>query len=422
MTNPDLPLFRRAAVAAQRHDWRGRIVLARPASFAVLAGLLAATASSLVALAYFGSYTAHATLRGRVVPEHGVIDVASAQAGTIAEKHVVEGQRVAAGAVLYVLASERRTRVGTATDQEIAMQLARRRDSLVEQIAGTLALERAERAALGERLGAVRLERASLEQTIATERRRSELAESTAARYAQMHAQGFVAEEQRELREAALLEQRGRVDSLVRERAALGRSIAELEGRGAMLDLEYANAIAELERGVAAVELEIAEHDARRAIAVPAPQAGVVTAPVGEIGQAVERGAVLARLVPAGSTLVAELLAPSRAVGFVAVGDDVRLRYAAFPYQKFGHARGSVVSVSRATLDAADPVVARGGARAEPVYRVAVALQSQAVMAYGQPRPLLAGMEVEADVLLETRRLYEWILEPLYGMSGRLVR
>jgi len=419
MTNPELPLFRPAAVAARRHDWRGRIVLARPPSFAVLAAALAAVAGSLAAFACFGSYTAHSTLRGRIVPDRGVIDVATTQAGTIAEKRVAEGQHVAAGHVLYVLASERLTRGGVTTEQEVAMQLARRRDSLVEQIASTRALEQAEHSALDERRAAAKVQRASLEQTMATELRRSALAERTAERYAQMQAQGFVAEEQSSLREAALLEQRSRVQGLERERAALAHSIAELDGRSATLGLEYANAIAELERATAGVELEIAESDARRALTVAAPQAGVVTAPAWEPGQSVERGAVLARIVPEGSTLVAELFAPSRAVGFVAVGDEVRLRYAAFPYQKFGHAQGSVVSVSQATLGASTPVPPSGIARGEPVYRVTVALQSQTVTAYGEPRKLLPGMEVEADVLLETRRLYEWVLEPLYAMAGR---
>jgi membrane fusion protein len=44
------------------------------------------------------------------------------------------------------------------------------------------------------------------------------------------------------------------------------------------------------------------------------------------------------------------------------------------------------------------------------------------VSAYGEDRPLLPGMEVETDVLLETRRLYEWVLEPLYAMAARLDR
>ena len=179
-----------------------------------------------------------------------------------------------------------------------------------------------------------------------------------------------------------------------------------------MSPLVHAPAVVLLEGAVAGTDLEIAENDARRASTVTAPATGTVTAPTGEIAEPVERGQVLARIVPDDAVLEAELLAPSRAVGFVAAGGEVRLRYAAFPYQKFGQAPGNVVSVSEAPLAPTD-------ARGEPVYRVVVALRSQAVMAYGTPRRLLPGMEVEADVLLETRRLYEWALEPLYALAGR---
>lgn len=416
MTAP-LPLFRpAAAAAAQRHDWRGAIVLTRPASFAALGGLLATAAISLALLGYFGSYTAHTTLRGRLVVERGVVDVASTSAGTIVERRAAEGQRVTAGEPLYVVSSERFTQAGTATQQEIGAQLARRRASLVSQIASTADLERNERAALAARRTALDAERASLEDALTAESDRVALATAAAERYARMRALGFVAEEQWSQREAALLEQRSRIEAMKRERAGLARLDAELEGRAATLSLEYAHAVAELERAVAGTDLEIAENDARRASTVSAPQAGTVTAPTGQIAQPVERGEVLARIVPDGAVLEAELFAPSRAVGFVAPGDEVRLRYAAFPYQKFGQAPGTVVSVSEAPLAA----IERAGIRGEPVYRVVVELRSQAVMAYGAPRRLLPGMEVEADVLLETRRLYEWALEPLYALAGRV--
>jgi membrane fusion protein len=205
-----------------------------------------------------------------------------------------------------------------------------------------------------------------------------------------------------------------------RDRAALARLAAELEGRARTLPLEHAHAIAELERAIAAADLELAENDARRASIVTAPAAGTVTAPTGQVAQPVERGQLLARIVPDDAVLQAELLAPSRAVGFVAAGDEVRLRYAAFPYQKFGQARGAVVSVSAAPLARAAPAAA--SPRGEPVFRVLVAPHAQAVMAYGVPRPLKPGMEVEADVLLETRRLYEWAFEPLFALAGRTAR
>jgi membrane fusion protein len=418
MTEP-LPLFRPAAVAAQRHDWHGRIVLTRAWPLTALAAFLAAAACSLVSFAWFGSYTAHTTLHGRLVVARGVVEVTSTAAGTIVERRAAEGRRVTAGETLYVVSSESLSQAGMATGQEIAAQLARRRASLVAQIASTAELERTERAALGMRRAALRSELASYDEALIAERRRLGLATVAAERYASMRAQGFVAEEQRAQREAALLEQQSRVDALKRERASLERLDAELEGRAATLPLERAHAVAELERAVAATDLEIAENDSRRASIVTAPASGTVTAPTGELAEPVERGQVLARIVPDDAVLEAELLAPSRAVGFVAAGSDVRLRYAAFPYQKFGLAEGSVVSVSEAPL-ALTEAAARAGARGEPVYRVVVALRSQAVTAYGAQRRLLPGMEVEADVLLESRRLYEWALEPLYALAGRV--
>ena len=49
-----------------------------------------------------------------------------------------------------------------------------------------------------------------------------------------------------------------------------------------------------------------------------------------------------------------------------------------------------------------------------------VKLDAQSVTTYGMQNPLHAGMLVDADILQETRKLYEWILEPLYTLSGRV--
>lgn len=414
-------LFRPEAVAAQTRDGYGAIVLECPVALACMGGVCAGLACALAALLYFGSYTAHSTLRGRVTPERGVIEVASPQAGTLVEKHVVEGQRVATGDVLYVVSSERLSSAGGATQQAVGEQLARRRQSLEGQIDGTQALERAERTSVAERLAALRAEMARLDEMLTTQSQRLELLAATVARHGKLRELGFLAEDQWRATEAELLEQRGRLRSLERERAAGRRLRAELEGRAASLELEYANQVAELERAVAATDLEIAENDARRAVVVAAPQPGTITGAVLQIGQRIDGGQPLGSIVPMDSVLIAELYAPSRAVGFVAPGAEVRLRYEAFPYQKFGHARGVVATISQTTLAAA-AAPASSSSRGEPLYRIVVTLQSQTVSAYGEPRPLLPGMAVEADVLLETRRLYEWVLEPLYAMAARLER
>ncbi len=56
----------------------------------------------------------------------------------------------------------------------------------------------------------------------------------------------------------------------------------------------------------------------------------------------------------------------------------------------------------------------------EPMYRITVQLQRQSVEAYGQDQTLSPGMLLEADVLLERRRLIEWIFEPLLSLAHRV--
>ena len=138
-----------------------------------------------------------------------------------------------------------------------------------------------------------------------------------------------------------------------------------------------------------------------------------------EPGQLVGSGANLLTLLPEGSPLEAHLFAPSRAIGFIRAGQDVLLRYPAFPYQKFGIHRARVVSVSRSAVSPAELGFTPPDGSREPLYRIKVALATQSVAAYGRAEPLQAGMQVEADVLLDRRHLIEWVFEPLFSLSGR---
>ena len=54
-----------------------------------------------------------------------------------------------------------------------------------------------------------------------------------------------------------------------------------------------------------------------------------------------------------------------------------------------------------------------------PVYLVTVELASQSVIAYGDALPLQPGMQLEASVQIETRRLIEWVFDPLFTVTGK---
>jgi membrane fusion protein len=81
-----------------------------------------------------------------------------------------------------------------------------------------------------------------------------------------------------------------------------------------------------------------------------------------------------------------------------------------------------VRSVSRSTVGPAellgDGAALPGLVPGEPVYRVTVELARQTATAYGEEVALQPGMQLEADVLIETRRLYRWVLDPLYSLTG----
>ena len=416
--NASLPLFRPAAVAANRKDALGPIVLARPVSFGILTGVGLLIASLLGALLAFGAYSAHSTLRGRLLPDRGVIDIHSPQFGTIADKRVAEGQQVERGEVLFVVSSERLTRALGPAQAAVGERLSGRRRSLEAQIDDTHVLERLERASLEESRSSLSQETAMLERSIDAQRERVRLAEEAVERYRRIRAQGFASEDLLLAKQADLLEQRGRFEGLEREANGIARQLDDVTARARSLELRYRNQIAELERSVTAADLDIAENEARREILVVAPANGIVTGIEAVVGQPVDTSTPLAFVVPGDSLLRAELYAPSRAVGFISVGQDVLLRYESYPYQKFGHYHGIVEAVSQTAV--MPSVRTADGIVAEPGYQVVVALESQNVIAYGVPRELRAGMAVEADVLLETRRLYEWVLEPLYSLRGKV--
>ena len=74
---------------------------------------------------------------------------------------------------------------------------------------------------------------------------------------------------------------------------------------------------------------------------------------------------------------------------------------------------------TRALISPASSATAAAGA-SEPLYRITVALDRQTMPAYGKDLALAPGMRLEADVLLDRRRLVEWIFEPVLGLAGRV--
>ena len=418
------PLFRTAALNAQKNNWLGKIILIRPTSYLFLTLVAVVCALIVVAFMALGSYTKRSTVIGQLVPENGLVKVYSPQLGVVVEKHVAEGQQVQQGDVLFVLSSERYSDENGSIQAAISAQHKSQRDSLQTEIVKTRQQQQDELQALQTRVAGLRDELSRLQTQYESQQTRVKLSEEAFHRYQGLLEQNYISKEQTQQKQEDWLEQSSRFQSLARERERTQREVSAREEEMAGLRAKHQNQIAQLERSVSSVSQQLTESEAKRRLVIRAPQAGTATAVVATVGTTADGSRPLVSIVPAGAALQAQLFAPTRAVGFVREGAPVRMRYQAYPYQKFGQASGRVLSVSRTALSAGE-IFSMGNPsgnnqNTEPYYRITVALDQQSILAYGQQQPLQAGMLLDADVMLETRHLYEWVLEPLFSLTGKL--
>lgn len=421
----DIPLFRREALDARQTNGLGVIVLVRPISFTVLTCLATALAVSVAAFFFFASYTKRSTISGQLVPVGGLVKVYVPQAGIVFEKFVHEGQRVKRGEPLLTISSERYGSDAEPVQAGISRQLEHRRDSLRGELEKVLRLQLDERDSLSNKVASLQRELAILARQADSQQRLVALSSDATQRYQGLMDKGYISVDQLQQRQAELLGQRQALQGLERERAALQQQLTERRNELAGLGARQANQQADIQRQLSALEQNLAESEAKRTLLVTAPETGIATTVLADIGQTVDSSRPLLSIVPADAPLQAELYAPSKSIGFIKPGDLVLIRYQAYPYQKFGQYQGRVRSISRtsvpfaelASMAGAVPGLAKDG---EQLYRLQISLDKQMVTAYGQPRPLQSGMLLDADVLQDTRRLYEWVLEPLYSLTGKL--
>ncbi|OLZ82285.1 secretion protein [Chromobacterium violaceum] len=414
-------LFRSAALAHAADRRYGRIVLLRPASLAWLTGAFTLIAIAIVLFFALASYTRKAQVAGVLLPSQGLIRLQPAQSGVVAEVRVREGQQVRAGDVLFVLGNERESATRGDAGREITALLQSRRDSLAGDQETLRMQARQKQDALRRKAGDLARELQRMDEQIGLQRRRVALAEETLQRHRKLLASHFISAAALQDKQAEAIDQQAKLADLQRGRAVLQSDHdAALSDLGD-LQLQARRDEAAAQRGMAELEQDLTENEAKRQLLVRAPQAGMVSGIAVQPGQTAAAGQTLANLSPAGSPLEAELYAPSRAAGFVKPGMAVLIRYQAYPYQKFGQFKGTVREVSRSALRPEELYLPGGqGGAGEPLYRVRVRLERQSVTTYGQAQPLKAGMALDASVLLERRKLYEWVLEPLYSISGKV--
>lgn len=409
-----------------------------PNEFPALLGTVAALAVVVgcVGVVVLGHYTKRITAIGTIVPQSGTVRVHSrAPAAVIAKVFVQQGSQVRRGDPLFLLSDERVAssvvdddsvsisgRVGS---DDLLANLKRRSTRLTSS--ARLQSQFSERSFLEAvaQQHQAQDELAQIDREIELQTRRVLLSEDQLRRHDALATQGYVTEGFLTSAKSDLLDQQGRLEQLRRTKISLAREVSRLADVQLQLRMSREREQQQLQQAADELDHQRIERQIERTILVVAPEDGVVTNVLAEEGQ-LSGARTLATVIPASSTIEGEINIPSREAGQITPGQFVRLRYAAFPFQRYGQYTGKVRLVGQSGINAAergeDAELSGSATDAEKFYRIRISLDRSAVKLPGvaTSRQLSPGDRFEADISVERLSVLDWILQPFRGVKTRL--
>ncbi|MCO5732449.1 HlyD family efflux transporter periplasmic adaptor subunit [Rhizobium sp. SSA_523] len=414
------------------HDLSSTIELRRDTASTVLAAFFASLAGFILLALFIGSFAKQETMRGIVLGTQGGQRITATVDGTIARLWVTQGEEVKAGQRLLTILPQQTASGSVSLSQSDLTALSEQSATVKKQIDSLQAvLQRDDQdlAKFDENLEALKAnlwqQEKDLVQALSAQ-------DEIVGRLRAYLKQGYTTRETLATQERLRQDYLQQLASVRLQTSQLAASSIERR-RSVMLNTTSSRSqLAELRRLQAELRAKIER--ARTAIAtdiIAATDGQVVALNVRE-GSAVTLGDTVAAIGNPDAPFVIGLQAPSKTMGLLQIGQRVVLKYDAFPYKTFGVQYGRLIAISAQPMSvpkpdeqAAAPVMpaaaqAAQAAPAQSKYLVEVEPERRTIMAYGKERPILIGSTLSADVVVEKRRLIDWVLDPVLAMRGRL--
>jgi membrane fusion protein len=417
-------LFRKEAIDAQRQKFLGEASIAQPVRGWVYTLTAVVVALLVIAVAVWGQYTRRERVQGYLSSATGAAIVKTTDAGTITALDVKEGDIVKAGQELGELTIDKSGRDDTARTEAVRSELTRQRSSRQSEREQIITNGRQQVEQLGRRVSSLQQQLHESDIEVSTQRERVKSASEIAVLWKNMQGKEFVSPIYVQQKEDDARDQAVKLQEKLRGRANLRGDLATAQADIPVAQNRTKQQLEQIDQGISQTTQQIAElaraddRNISRVMKITAPIDGIVTNINPARGQTMAPDTSFATILPKDSTLHAELLVPTRAIGFVHPGQSVTLRYDAFPYERFGQYHGRVESVGK-DIWTQGQVVGPLAAR-EPVYRIVVALDQQSIATNGEAFPLRAGMVASADLLMEKRTLLAWLFQPVLQLRQRM--
>jgi membrane fusion protein, hemolysin D len=242
--------------------------------------------------------------------------------------------------------------------------------------------------------------------------------------WAQLAKEGFAGKLLAMDKKRARMEKEGELKAQTYTVASLAQSIAQAEQRIAQIGSTYRSgllnerveALGQRER----LQQESVKQAHRQALLeLKAPQAGLIKdLSTHTLGTVVQPGTVLMTLVPVHEAMIAEVWVSNADAGSIALQQPVKVKLAAYPFQKYGMLSGRVQHLSPDASERPDMRNTKSevSSQAEPPplhYRTLVALDRLDLERDGVHFKLAPGMQVSAEINLGSRTVLEYLLSPV---------
>ena len=407
-------LFRSEVLNQKKDRLSGEVSIAVPMPWQVIGYLIFGAVIVALIFLSLASYSRVETVTGTVVPDRGVASIVPTRAGTITEVMVDDGERVEAGATLVAIRAEEDAASGLSAAALTQQAIAQQDSSLQAQLIASQRSADAQRSQIAVQAAGLRTEIDQLRSQIALQENLVASAQQNLDQAKSVAERGFISQVDLQRREDTLFSRQQQLAQLQQSLTSRRATLAEISTTAANIQAQAQSQAAGIAASRAQVAQQAAGNEGQRSYALSAPITGNVTALTMRAGQRVGPQNQIMAIVPEGSTLRAELNVPSQAIGFVKVGQEVRLAIDAFPYQRFGTVTGTVRTVASSALTQQGP-----NGSVISVYPVVVELQDTEISAFGRMEALVPGMTLTARIVTENQSLIEWLFEPLFAVQKR---
>ncbi|MCQ4095436.1 HlyD family secretion protein [Erwinia persicina] len=410
-------LFRQEALEAKKTKVLGSVALYCPPFRWLIITLVCALVAVLITFCIFGSYTKRETAKGELVPENGMMTITAMTAGTVITLPAHEGDRLEKGAQVASISSEISTRFGQ-TREAIARQLDLQQEGLKQQLSNLEQLNAETLKSLQEKASLLQQQSVELDTIYRQRTEQIGLAKKQLDKARAMRAEGYASNTEVEKQQNDMLDASVRLQDVARQRIDVRQQLSQARQQLREQPITYSQQKNDIQQKLSEIAQSMMENESRRSVDLRTPERGTVSAVLVKQGQIVSAGQTLAIILPDNAHLQARIMLSSRAVGFIRPGQRVVLRYQSFPWQTFGQQYGTVKDISTSALSPQEISTITGDSQVqEPMYQVKVAVDHQAVQAYGKEVSLRAGSGLEADFIVDKRRIYQWVLEPLNALG-----